>query len=512
MADKRRRDDDDSDDFGLRTPVKRSAEKPEKPAAEKSKSKTGKVERPKTDTGKVERPKAEKAEKAEKKPVGGPVAEPVASTPKKEGSGKRKALESRPASASGSNSGSKAPMVALAGLMVVAAIAGGIFLTMSGSDPETVVVRPPNEAVIIAEPDPTQPNRVVVTAPTTLQTPATIDPTAEPVVPAQPTTEVAAPMSPGEKLADLRRRSANHEAVARLLEQWIELTRLDLEGADNRLFEDFRARERREQELLEELKRMGGAIVPALAEMLLELDQRAQQLFVAKALAGIDSPDALKAVENALMQTKDVALQTTLVRFLPETSEAAATLARAFGNESNPNLRGMLLREYARRLSDGDDSGREMFNRAALEDPDPNVRAEAVTLIGRRGDSRDQALMEQIITKEQNLPIRQRAIVSYAETGKEQSLGFLENLARDPNASLPIRASAVLAMGRVGGDRAIQSLDLLAQSDPDQDIRLRAQRMAASLRARQQAEKDGTAPEELEPGAVGGEGPSPLGR
>jgi hypothetical protein len=492
MADKRRRDDEDSDDFGLRTPVKRPAEKPEKPA-ERSKSKTGKVERPKA--------------AAEPAPQAAPP-------PKKEGSGKRKALETRPAAPTSSASAprSKTPVMVAAGLMVAAAIGGGLFLTMSGTDEPAPVIGRANQQVIIDE-APAQPRLqpTSINAPTTLQAPATIDPTAAPVAP-EPVVAPTTPMTPGEKLADLRRRSANHEAVARLLEQWAELTRLDLEGADNRLFEDFRARERREQELLEELRRMGGAVVPALADMLLELDQRAQQLFVAKALAGIDSPEALKAVEDALLKTKDVALQTTLVRFLPETSEAAATLARAFGNEGNPNLRGMLLREYARRLADGDDSGREMFNRAALQDPDPNVRAEAVTLIGRRGDARDQALMEEIITKEQNLPIRQRAIVSYAETGKEQSLGFLENLARDPSASLPIRASAVLAMGRVGGDRAIQSLDLLAQSDPDQDIRLRAQRMAASLRARQQAERDGTAPQELEPGTVGPENPTPMGR
>lgn len=492
MADKRRRDDEDSDDFGLRTPVKRSEK------SEKSK------------TGKVERPRAEKA-----KAIGGPVAEPEpqAAPPKKEGSGKRKALDSRPAATSAGGR-SKAPVVVLAGALVAAAVGGGLFLTMSSSDGPAPVIGRANQTVIIDESAVRQPPpKTSVTAPTMLPAPTTIDPNA-PVAPAQPVAGPVTPMTPAERLAELRRRSANHEAVARLLEQWVELTRLDLEGADNRLFEDFRARERREQELLDELKRLGAAIVPALADMLLELDQRAQQLFVAKALAGIDCPEALKAVEDALLRTKDVALQTTLVRFLPETSEAAATLARAFGHEPNPNLRGMLLREYARRLSDGDDSGREMFNRAALEDPDPNVRAEAVTLIGRRGDARDQALMEQIISKEQNLPIRQRAIVSYAETGKEQSLGFLENLARDPNASLPIRASAVLAMGRVGGDRAIQSLDLLAQSDPDQDIRLRAQRMAASLRARQQAERDGTAPEALEPGTVGPEagGPSPMGR
>lgn len=495
MADKRRRpptdDPDDDDDFGLRTPVKRPTAKHEK--AEK-------------------RPEKKKAEK-QPEPEPAPEPAPKKEAPKKEGSGKRKAVDARPAAtSSGAPGRSKAPVLVLAGALVAAAVGGGLFLAMGPSDhPPPVIGRPP-VAVDPAAPPPVQPVdglRPGTVAPTVLPppgTPAPATPTATEPKPAL--TPKAAELL--DKLAELRRRSANHEAIARLLDQYAELARLDPLKAGP-MFEDFRERERREQELLAELRRLGPSIVPALTEMLLELDQRANQLFMAKALAGIEGPDALKAVEEVLGRTKDVALQTTLVRFLPDSPEAAASVARAFGREDNPNLRGMLLREYARRLGQGDESGRELFTRAALEDQDPNVRAEAVTLIGRRGDPRDQALMEQIINQEQNLPIRQRAIVSYAETGKDGSLPFLENLARDPGASLPIRASAVLAIGRVGGDRAIQSLDLMAQTDPDQEIRLRAQRLAASLRARQQAERDGSAPTELETGTVVPEG-SPLGR
>lgn len=491
MADKRRRpptDDSDDDDFGLRTPIK-------KPTA-----------------------KHEKAERAEKKPEKKvekkPDPEPEPAPPKKEGSGKRKALEARPAAAVAAGGGrSKAPVLVLAGALVAAAVGGGLFLAMGSSD-----APPP---VIGGRPDPATPAAPPPATPVADLRPGTVAPTVlpQPGAPSQPTPVAGDPKPvltppPAEvtdKLAELRRRSANHEAIARLLDRYAELTRIDPLNMQDPMFESFRDRERREQELLDELRRLGPGIVPALAEMLLELDQRANQLFMAKALAGMEGAEALKAVEDVLGRTKDVALQTTLVRFLPDSPEAAASVARAFGREENPNLRGMLLREYARRLGEGDDAGREVFTRAALEDSDPNVRAEAVTLIGRRGDPRDQALMEQIINQEQNLPIRQRAIVSYAETGKDSSLPFLENLARDPNASLPIRASAVLAIGRVGGDRAIQTLDLMAQTDPDQEIRLRAQRLAASLRARQQAERDGTAPSELETGTVIPEG-APLGR
>lgn len=486
MADKRRRppedDADDDDDFGLRTPVKRP---------------TGKVEKPAPATKKT-------AEKKKAAPPPEPEPEP-APPPKKEGSGKRQALDARPSGAAPAarpaGGRSKAPVMALAGALVAAAVGGGLFLAMGPSEPAPTIGRP--------GPQQPPPARVVDGRPQTprLQvTPSasTPDGAPGPVVPLEAPQPIAAPaatQSPREKLEELRRRSGDHEMIARLLEQYAELARVDPLLDRGPMFEDFRTREAREEELLAEVRRLGISAIPALREMLLGLDGRAQQIFLAKALAGFEGPEALAAVEEVLGRTKDVALQTTLVRYLPDSPEAADSVARAFGREENPNLRSMLLREYARRLGEGDERGREVFARAALEDGDPNVRAEAVTLIGRRGDARDQALMEQIINQEQNLPIRQRAIVSYAETGRERSLGFLEGLARDPQASLPIRASAVLAIGRVGGDRAIGSLDQLAQSDPDQEIRLRAQRLAASLRARQQAERDGM-PGEPEGGVV----------
>lgn len=495
MADKRRRpptDDSDDDDFGLRTPVKRPTSKHEKRPSKK-----------------VEKA----APKTEKKPDPEPEPEPEPAPPRKEASGKRKAVDPRPAATAGAGGGrSRGPVLVLAGAVLAAAIGGGVFVATSPTD------EPPPQ-IGRATPAPAQPGPAPAPKVEPLR-PGTVTPTVLPQpTPAQPAA-ASQPTAPAAKLEpettkltldELRRRSADHEAIARLLDRYAELARVDPLSMHGPMFEDFRERERREQELLEELRRLGPGVIPALTEMLLELDHRANQLFMAKALAGMEGPEALGAVEKVLGQVKDVALQTTLVRFLPDSPKSAATVARAFEREENANLRSMLLREYARRLGEGDDSGRELFARAALEDKDPNVRAEAVTLIGRRGDPRDQALMEQIIRDEQNLPIRQRAIVSYAETGKEQSLPFLENLARDPNASLPIRASAVLAIGRIGGERAIQSLDLMAQTDPDQEIRLRAQRLAASLRARQQAERDGTAPSALETGTVIPEG-SPLAR
>jgi hypothetical protein len=289
----------------------------------------------------------------------------------------------------------------------------------------------------------------------------------------------------GDALEELAKKSSTHAALARLLEEYAALFDPTAMHTSGPLLQNFRERQQREQELLERLRAMGPGAVAALKDMLLGLDNRQFRIFLGKGLAGIGGPDALAAVSAILGEVKDVALQTTLVRFLPPDPDSARTIGEAIAHEENGNLRCMLLREYHRRLAPTDESGRDIFREAALNDADANVRAEAVTIIGRRGDARDQALMEQIIAGEQNLSIRQRAIVSYAETGGEGSLVFLENLVRQPNTALPVRASAVLAIGRVGGDQAIQTLDLIAQTDQSPEIKVRAERLVQSLRRRQ---------------------------
>jgi hypothetical protein len=237
--------------------------------------------------------------------------------------------------------------------------------------------------------------------------------------------------------------------------------------------------------------------------MLLELDDDGYKILLAKALGGLTDPEALRASADVLTGVKDIAIQTTLVRFLSETPDAAQVVAQAFTKEENPNVRAMFLREYARRIGEPDlgdpearrtgpvdrDAGRDLFRKAALEDADPTVRAEAVSIIGRRADARDVDLMADIVKHETNLQIRQSAIVAYATTANEMGLPMLEDLARREE-SLEIRASAVLAIARVGTDRAIALLEQIAQSDSREEIRTRAQGFAQGLRARAQAERE----------------------
>lgn len=505
MADKRRRaEDEDDEDLGLRTPTKKPAtkktERPEK--AEKPAEKRPEPAKAKGDTGRRDRPASSDGKKVEPAP---------AVAPKKGDTGKRPAVPSAPR-AGGSG---KSVMIA-AGLGVVLAVGGAVVLLAGGpvqpaqlgkpTPGETpIAVAGPTEARPVLQPGVPRPQVAVPVGPATTQ------PAATEVAPA-PVTPTATPPATLEELA---RRSANHGAVARLLEQYNELFRFDVLAQADPTLSDFQSREQKERELLAQIHALGAAVVPALLDMLKGVDQRAHQIFLAKALAGMEGSEAVSAVEQALASVKDVSVQTTLVRHLPETPEAASAVGRAVRGEENPNLRGMLMREYSRRSPASDEEGRAIFRQMALEDPDPNVRQEAITLIGHRGDERDAELLEQMCRNEPQLPIRQRALVALSETAKGRSLPYLENLARDATQTLPVRASAVLGLGRVAtlergrpaGDDAIRALDQIGQTDPDQEIRTRATRLAANLRTAAAAERDAPVnqdPVQIIPGAPGG--------
>lgn len=273
------------------------------------------------------------------------------------------------------------------------------------------------------------------------------------------------------------------------------------------MFDEFQQRRQREDELIERLRALGPYAVGALKDMVLGLNNRAHQIFLAKGLAGIEGPEAVAAVRDLLGETNDVALQTTLVRFLPETGDAAGLVRDAFAEQTNPTARTMLLREYSRRTADDSEADTQVLRDAALSDSNANVRSEAISILGRRGSAEDAALMEKIVREESNLQLRQRAVVAYGETGGQGTLDTLEGFMRDPETPVRLKASTVLAISRVGGDRAISSLDLIAQSDPSPDIRDRAQKLANSLRAR----RDNPAPDTVdEEPLILGPGQQPL--
>lgn len=309
----------------------------------------------------------------------------------------------------------------------------------------------------------------------------------------------AAEAKKGHSAKELATRSASHGAIERTLESFDAVRKVDFGGQDDRLFQDFRAKQKREAELIDQLRQLGPGAVAAMKDMISDLDDPGYKLLLAKTLAGMKDPEALKAAADLMSSCGDMSLQTTLAHWLPPGAESNAILAQDFSNEQNPATRAMLLREYAQRIGSPDinnpspgaamdPAAQALFRQAATNDPDPSVRSEAVQIIGRRGDPSDMELMAEIAQKESNLQIRQSAIIAYALTGQGQAVGTLSSIATSQDSQVEVRASAVLALARVGGqsadsrDAVLQTLDQIAQNDPSDQIRSRAQHFAQSIR------------------------------
>ncbi len=482
MAKSKRADDDLFPDTGPSKPAKKPTKKIDKPEkAEKSeKPKTKKVSSSPPPVEKVEEPApAKKLEKPAPAPE--PAPRPVAA-PRTPGF---KLLVAG---------------VALVAIGGVAALLGPLLLRDTDDrKPKAVPLAtlpppaPQKPAPKLIPVQPLNPAKVPVE-----QHPASVDPPKKtPVAVVGPTGK-----HPGKKsLKELAEKSANHAAIARILELYDALKSGDFRNPNSQLLESYQARQKREQELIEQLRQLGGGAVDAMKDIILNVDDDGYKILLAKALGGMSDPDAIAAVKDLLKNCDDIAVKTTLVRFLADGTGAAGLIAQDFADEQNPSVRAMLLREYARRLPQGssDPTTTQLFRDAATGDPDPNVRAEAVSIIGRRADPNDMGLMQQIASTESNLQIRQSAIVALATTGGNNSLGFLQGLVTQPDQSLEVSASAVLAIARVGTPAAVQILDQIASTDTRDQIRSRATTFANGLRARQQQQQGALTPVPINP-------------
>lgn len=108
--------------------------------------------------------------------------------------------------------------------------------------------------------------------------------------------------------------------------------------------------------------------------------------------------------------------------------------------------------------------------RQALNDPVESVRLEAVTALGRIGDTQSIPLLSKLI----NTPhkgLRQRVLVALSELGDQQALPLLMNALKDEDGL--IRKSAVEALSRLHDDHK-RDLLLGMLDDPQLDIRLLA--------------------------------------
>src|SRR6185369_6570765 len=112
-------------------------------------------------------------------------------------------------------------------------------------------------------------------------------------------------------------------------------------------------------------------------------------------------PEALAAVARLLAQREEGPVLAALVKFLPESPEATRIVGLAVRHPSNPNVRSMLLLDYARRLGpfesrpaarpspralaqgERQEWDSALFRELAVTDPDAHVRRDALGVLAR---------------------------------------------------------------------------------------------------------------------------------
>lgn len=253
--------------------------------------------------------------------------------------------------------------------------------------------------------------------------------------------------------------------------------------------EEFQARRKLEEEALKTLR--GGEDrerrVQTLEDMLKQVEGRSDRIFLARALAGIEHPSATAATGRALSRVhEDVALVTTLVRFLPEGEASVKLLLGAWETKgAGPAFRTVLLRELARREPEPSDDYVALLARTIEAEPDHGVRGEAITVAGRLGDSRLKKPLAASAKREKHLQTRQRALVAYAEVAGAEAVPLLVEVASG-EGPLNWQASAVLALGRIGGDEAREALKAIAEEHPAPEIKTRAEKLLKALEKSEQ--------------------------
>lgn len=280
--------------------------------------------------------------------------------------------------------------------------------------------------------------------------------------------------------ADLLKKSQFHRTLGDYLAEYDQLRNGN--GTDNP-YSNYRERQRLETELLERIRALGGDGVPAVVDVLKTLAGHPFQLFLARALAGMDNPEALAATEKLLTKFDNYGVRMQLVKSLPRKAESIEVIGRALNKVKDANLRIMVLREYAHRTRVSGEASQEtiaLFRKLALSDSNPTVRAEAIAVIGRRRLEGEREILETIVRKEKHVTVRQRAIVSLARTVGAESLPALKEVL-ESDAEEGVRASAVLGLTLIGAD-ALPALQTVARDDKSEDIRNRAQRAINNIK------------------------------
>ena len=126
----------------------------------------------------------------------------------------------------------------------------------------------------------------------------------------------------------------------------------------------------------------------------------------------------------------------------------------------NPDLRreGVVLLSNA--SFGGVDAYLKMYRDYVVNDPDPLVRAAAITALARHGDAADAMLIAPFLDRkvEENETVRWYAALALQRLHNPEVVGVMETTMRDEEETGEIRAALCVAMGQYPEDRVVQLL------------------------------------------------------
>ena len=265
---------------------------------------------------------------------------------------------------------------------------------------------------------------------------------------------------------DLRAVSPQHAEVYDTYSDYLDL--------QSKAAGDVEALLKIQDEMAKRLQSQEG-LARSVRDVILVSESKQERHFLARALGGFPpGPE-----QEAVLVLPEVSLVLTLARHLPEGDpKSLALLKRAYPRQAETNCKATLLREIAKAIGPKGDAtflhGVALDGKAARQ-----LRAEAITTLGRREDPQDFETLAALCKKSEPV-LRYRAIVAAASSDGAKALPLLLGLRQDPEVRL--RASVVLALGRIGSSGAIQALEGIAQDDPEQAVRARAQRLLSTLK------------------------------
>ena len=133
-----------------------------------------------------------------------------------------------------------------------------------------------------------------------------------------------------------------------------------------------------------------------------------------------------------------------------------------------------------RLVETGDPAVARRMGRAALADPDVDVRSAAVEALAVLGGAAAVEMLG-IALHDPELAIREEAVGALEELGGEAAVRGLTVALRDEDTDLRLRA--IDAVGVIGGPAAIQLLEYVLASDPDTSVRDAAEDWLTDLKA-----------------------------